>query len=111
MYSITIGTPSLPRILSVEVRASLTAKLKVQLYAGHPSLLRITASAINSADITTSISQTITSPMNHLMIYSVELPLPPGVYRFTVRSKNLFGTNRESSIYPPVERSGIQGDL
>ena len=41
--------------------------------------------------------------------YTVEVPLLPGVYHFTVTANNSFGSTGKSNVYPPVGMDGIEG--
>ena len=87
----------------------MSASLTVQLYSGHSSTLSLTVFATNQAGIITVFVQSINVLSPNLKNYTLRVPLSPGVYRFTVKVNNSFGSTEKSNVYPPVGMDGIEG--
>lgn len=100
------GALSKPTIVSVKTEL-MSVLLTVQLDSGHPLPLNITVFVTNQTGLVTTFVWSALSP--NLMNYTVELSLPPGVYRFNVQASNSFGSSRASEVYPPLEMDGIIG--
>ena len=97
---------SKPTIVSVKTEL-MSVVLTVQLDSGHPPPLNITVFVTNQTGFVAKFVWSALSP--NFMNYTVELSLPPGVYRFTVRASNSFGSSEASEVYPPLGMDGIIG--
>lgn len=101
------GLPSLPVITQVTTGVKGVI-LTVQLYAGHSSVLLLNVTATNQTGGNTTFTNLLQSgAIEDITEYSVELPLPPGVYHFTVHVSNLFGNTASSNVFPLIH--GIEG--
>ena len=79
--------------------------LAVQLYAGHPSVLLLNITATNQTGGNIIFANLIQNGvMEGMTEYSVELPLPPGVY---LHASNIFGNTVRSDVFPLIH--GIEG--
>lgn len=106
----TAGLPSLPVITQVTSGVQ-SAILTVQLYAGHPSVLLLNVTATNQTGGNITFANLLQSDgIQNVTEYSVELPLPPGVYHFTVYASNLFGSTASSNVFAALI-DGIEGWL
>ena len=102
------GVPSLPVIYHV-ITTTLGVSLIVQLqYAGHPSMITVLISAGNGGDTNVTFVEN-TAVSSNLNNYMFELSLPPGVYRFIVRTSNTFGSTGWSKEFPSFGLNGFKG--
>ena len=97
---------SKPTIVSVKTEL-MSVVLTVQLDSGHPPPLNITVFVTSQTGFVDTFVWSVLSP--NLMNYTMELSLPPGVYRFTVQASNSFGSSEASEVYPPLGMDGIIG--
>lgn len=103
------GFPSPPAISQVTTGIS-SVILTVELYAGNPSVLILNITAINQTGPNVTFGRILQSvATQNLTDFIVEIPLAPGMYRFTVHASNLFGNTVTSKLFPPLGIDGIEG--
>lgn len=103
----TAGLPSLP-VITQAITGVKSVILTVQLYVGHSSLLLLNVTATNQTGGNITFANLLQSgTVEDITEYSVQLPLPPGIYHFTVHASNLFGNTVRSKVFPLIH--GIEG--
>ena len=75
-------------------------------YVGHSTSLYMDISVFNNntggnlMTVRQHVAKTSITMGEQLSKYSLELIIPPGLYRFSVRAGNMFGSSKESDTYP-----------
>ena len=113
----TIGAPSIPVITAVTTLPGTVTFTLTLDYVGHNKsfYMDISVFANNTRGFPMFMRQQVAKASiitgGHLSNYSLPFVIPPGLYWFSVRAGNMFGSSKESDTYPPPGISAVEGNI